>query len=143
MNTKLSNIASIVAATIWADGEYDEAEKIAVSEIADALEIDEKEFYDLVDAEVATIKTLDEEKIGDYIVNAAGEIDDEEVAIVYEAVLQIALSDGVLGAEEVSTLLAIADALGLDTETAVLLLADMVKTEADLEIDFEQSLVCD
>lgn len=143
MNTKLSNIASIVAATIWADGEYDEAEKIAVSEIADALEIDEKEFYDLVDAEVATIKTLDEEKIGDYIVNAAGEIDDEEVAIVYEAVLQIALSDGVLGTEEVSTLLAIADALGLDTETAVLLLADMVKTEADLEIDFEQSLVCD
>lgn len=137
MNTKLSNIASIVAATIWADGEYDEAEKIAVSEIADALEIDEKEFYDLVDAEVATIKTLDEEKIGDYIVNAAGEIDDEEVAIVYEAVLQIALSDGVLGAEEVSTLLAIADALGLDTETAVLLLADMVKTEPDLEIDFE------
>ena len=137
MNTKLSNIASIVAATIWADGEYDEAEKIAVSEIADALEIDEKEFSALVDAEVATIKTLDEEKIGDYIVNAAGEIDDEEVAIVYEAVLQIALSDGVLGAEEVSTLLAIADALGLDTETAVLLLADMVKTEADLEIDFE------
>ena len=137
MNTKLSNIASIVAATIWADGEYDEAEKIAVSEIADALEIDEKEFSALVDAEVATIKTLDEEKIGDYIVNAAGEIDDEEVAIVYEAVLQIALSDGVLGAEEVSTLLAIADALGLDTETAVLLLADMVKTEPDLEIDFE------
>ena len=137
MNTKLSNIASIVAATIWADGEYDEAEKIAVSEIADALEIDEKEFSALVDAEVATIKTLDEEKIGDYIVNAAGEIDDEDVAIVYEAVLQIALSDGVLGAEEVSTLLAIADALGLDTETAVLLLADMVKTEADLEIDFE------
>lgn len=137
MNTKLSNIASIVAATIWADGEYDEAEKIAVSEIADALEIDEKEFSALVDAEVATIKTLDEEKIGDYIVNAAGEIDDEDVAIVYEAVLQIALSDGVLGAEEVSTLLAIADALGLDTETAVLLLADMVKTEPDLEIDFE------
>ena len=137
MNTKLSNIASIVAATIWADGEYDEAEKIAVSEIADALEIDEKEFSALVDAEVATIKTLDKEKIGDYIVNAAGEIDDEEVAIVYEAVLQIALSDGVLGAEEVSTLLAIADALGLDTETAVLFLADMVKTEPDLEIDFE------
>ena len=137
MNTKLSNIASIVAATIWADGEYDEAEKIAVSEIADALEIDEKEFSALVDAEVATIKTLDKEKIGDYIVNAAGEIDDEEVAIVYEAVLQIALSDGVLGAEEVSTLLAIADALGLDTETAVLFLADMVKTESDLEIDFE------
>lgn len=137
MNTKLSNIASIVAATIWADGEYDEAEKITVSEIADALEIDGKEFSALVDAEIETVKSLDEEKIGDYIVNAANDIDEEEVAIIYEAVLQIALCDGVLGYEEVSTLLAIADALGLDTETAVLLLADMVKTEPELEIDFE------
>ena len=112
MNTKLSNIASIVAATIWADGEYDEAEKITVSEIADALEIDGKEFSALVDAEIETVKSLDEEKIGDYIVNAANDIDEEEVAIIYEAVLQIALCDGALGYEEVSTLLAIADALG-------------------------------
>ena len=137
MNTNISNIASIVAATIWADGEYDEAEKITVSEIAEALEINENEFVTAVNTAIETVKKLDEEQIGDYLVNAANDIDEEEVAIIYEAVLQIALCDGVLSYEEVSTVLAIADAIGLDQETAVLLLADMVKTEPELEIEFE------
>lgn len=137
MNTNISNIASIVAATIWADGEYDEAEKITVGEIAEALEINENEFVTAVNAAIETVKKLDEEQIGDYLVNASNDIDEEEVAIIYEAVLQIALCDGVLSYEEVSTVLAIADAIGLDQETAVLLLADMVKTEPELEIEFE------
>ena len=58
MNTNISNIASIVAATIWADGEYDEAEKITVSEIADALEINENEFVAAVNTAIETVKKL-------------------------------------------------------------------------------------
>ena len=40
MKTEMKHIAAIAATAIWADGEYDEAEKIAVEEIAEAFELD-------------------------------------------------------------------------------------------------------
>ena len=52
--------------------------------------------------------------------------------------MQVAIADGVLTRGEVNNLLAIADALGIDTDMACLLLCDMVKTEAELEIDTEE-----
>ena len=47
------------------------------------------------------------------------------------------ISDNVIGSSEVNTALAIADALGLENDSAILLLLDMVKSEPELEIDFE------
>ena len=137
MNSKLSNIAQLLAATIWADGEYDEAEKIAVNEIADALEYDEAEFNAVVDAEIAKVKKLEAEGIGNYIVDAAEAIDAEETEMIFEVVLQLIISDNVVGPAEISMAMAIAEALDIDTEMAILLLLDMVKTEPELEIDFE------
>lgn len=137
MNSKLSNIAQLLAATIWADGEYDEAEKIAVNEIADALEYDEAEFNAAIDAEIAKVTELDEEAIGNYIVDAAEAIDAEEAEMIFEVVLQLIISDNVISPSEISTAIAIAEALEIETEMAILLLLDMVKTEPELEIDFE------
>lgn len=137
MNSKLSNIAQLLAATIWADGEYDEAEKIAVNEIADALEYDEAEFNATIDAEIAKVTELDEEAIGNYIVDAAEAIDAEEAEMIFEVVLQLIISDNVISPSEISTAIAIAEALEIETEMAILLLLDMVKTEPELEIDFE------
>ena len=137
MNSKLTNIAQLLAATIWADGEYDEAEKIAVNEIADALEYDEAEFNAAIDTEIAKVTELDEEAIGNYIVDAAEAIDAEEAEMIFEVVLQLIISDNVIGPAEISTAIAIAEALEIDSEMAILLLLDMVKTEPELEIDFE------
>lgn len=137
MNSKLTNIAQLLAATIWADGEYDEAEKIAVNEIADALEYDEAEFNAAIDAEIAKVTELDEEAIGNYIVDAAEAIDAEETEMIFEVVLQLIISDNVISPAEISTAIAIAEALEIETEMAILLLLDMVKTEPELEIDFE------
>lgn len=137
MNTKMINIAQLLAATIWADGEYDEAEKIAVNEIADALEYDEAEFNAAIDAEIAKVTELDEEAIGNYIVDAAEAIDAEEAEMIFEVVLQLIISDNVISPSEISTAIAIAEALEIETEMAILLLLDMVKTEPELEIDFE------
>ena len=47
------------------------------------------------------------------------------------------LCDGVLTAGEVYNLLAMAEALDIDRESAVLMLCDMVKTEPELEVSFE------
>ena len=136
MNTKLTNIAQLVASAIWADGEYDEAEKIAVTEIAEALEFDAAEFNTTIDAEIEKVKALSDEEIGQYVIGAAEGIDEEEAEIVFEAVLQMIISDNVLASAEVSTALAIAEALDIEQETAVLLLADLIKSEPELEIEF-------
>ena len=136
MNTKLTNIAQLIASAIWADGEYDEAEKIAVTEIAEALEFDAAEFNTAIDAEIEKVKALSDEEIGQYVKGAAEGVDEEEAEIVFEAVLQMIISDNVLASAEVSTALAIAEALDIEQETAVLLLADLIKSEPELEIEF-------
>lgn len=136
MNTKLTNIAQLIASAIWADGEYDEAEKIAVTEIAEALEFDAAEFNTAIDVEIEKVKALSDEEIGQYVIGAAEGVDEEEAEIVFEAVLQMIISDNVLASAEVSTALAIAEALDIEQETAILLLADLVKSEPELEIEF-------
>ena len=80
---------------------------------------------------------MDGEAVSNYMVKAAEGVDDEEIAFVFEAVLQIALADGVLAYSEASNLLTVADALGLGHEYALLMVADMMKEEPEIEVDFD------
>ena len=50
--------------------------------------------------------------------------------------MQLILADSVITEDEISTLLAMASALGLSDEMAIMLLLDMVKEEPELEVDF-------
>jgi tellurite resistance protein len=136
MKTNIKNLATILATTIWADGEYDEAEKISVEEIAEAFELDVNELLAAVNAEVEAISALDEEKVNEVLLQNAAEVDEEEAELVLQAVLQIATVDGVLCEEEVDNILSIASALGVNEARAVLMLADLVKDEPELEIVF-------
>lgn len=134
MTTDIKSVASFIATAIWADGQYDEAEQVAVSEIADALEYDENDFNAAVNSAIDEIKDFDEDAVNDHLVKAADKIDDEEIGIVFEAALEIVLADGVLSGDEVTELLVMASALGISDEDAVLMLADMVKEEPELII---------
>lgn len=136
MKTNIKNLAIILATTIWADGEYDEAEKISVEEIAEAFELDVNELLAAVNAEVDTISELDEDKVNEVLLQNAAEVDEEEAELVLQAVLQIATVDGVLCEEEVDNILSIASALGVNEARAVLMLADLVKEEPELEVVF-------
>ena len=136
MKTNIKNLATILATTIWADGEYDEAEKISVEEIAEAFELDVNELLAAVNAEVEAISALDEEKVNEVLLQNAAEVDEEEAELVLQAVLQIATVDGVLCEEEVDNILSIASALGVDEARAVLMLADLVKEEPELDVVF-------
>ena len=136
MKTDIKHLAAYVAVAIWADGEYDEAEKIVLEEIADAFELNEAEFIAAVEAALAEIENKSEEEIEEYLREHSVEIEEEEAEAIYLAALQIVLVDGVLGAEEVNNLLSIASTLGMDDEMAVLLLADMVKEEPELFVEF-------
>ena len=136
MKTNIQDIAAIIATTIWADGEYDAAEKEVVSEIADAFELNAEEFAAAVDSAVAAVEPMNEEEVNAYILEHSGEVEDEEAEIILQAVLQVITVDGVIGVEEVDNLLSIASALGVDDARAVLMLADIVKDEPELEIEY-------
>lgn len=136
MNTDIKHIAALVASAIWADGEYDEAEKIAVKEIAEAFELDAALFAQEIDAAVTELGTMDEEQVNNYILEHSAEVDDDEAAMLYEAALQIITIDGVVGVEEIDNVLAIASALGLDEAQAVLLFADLIREEPEIELAY-------
>lgn len=137
MKTKIENIATIIAVAIWADGEYDPAEEVTVEEIAEALELDLETFKAEVDNQVKAFEKMSGEQANSILIKAAGGVEDEEVGIVFEAAMQMFLADGELSRSEVSNLLVVAEALGIETEDAILLLADMVKEEEDLEVNLE------
>ena len=134
MKTDIKHIAAIVATAIWADGEYDDAEKVVIEEIAEALELDPVSFAQEVEAALAEIEPMDEEQVNNYILEHSSEVEDDEAAILYEAVLQVITVDGVVGVEEIDNIMSIASALGLDESQAVLLFADLVREDPDLEL---------
>ena len=134
MNTDIKHIAALVATAIWADGEYDAAEKIVVEEVADAFELNADDFATAVEAELAVIEPMDSEAVEAYILEHSAEVDDEEAEMLLQAVLQVVLVDGVMGEEEIENVLSIASALGINESRAVLMLADLVKDEPELQI---------
>ena len=138
MKTATNTLASLLAACIWADGEYAEVERITADEIADAFEIPEKDFNKYMTAAVVEVQNLSPDAVTEYAVKHAQKVDPEEAGEIYEAVMQMMLCDGVLTAGEVYNLLAMAEALDIDRETAILMLCDMVKSEPELEISFEE-----
>ena len=137
MKTSNATIGSILAAIIWADREYSEVERTTISEIAEALGLTEKELTMNVTAALVELKNMDEEKATDFAVKHAAKVDDEETGEIYQALLQMALCDNVLTYNEVHNLLALAEALDIDQDAAVLMLCDLVKSEPELEISFE------
>ena len=134
MKTDIKHIAAIAATAIWADGEYDEAEKIVLEEVAEALELDAVALAAEVETALAEIEPMDEEQVYNYILEHSAEVEDEEAGILYQVALQIITVDGVVGVEEIDNVLAIASALGLNEAEAVLLFADLVREEPELEL---------
>ena len=136
MKTDIKHIAAVVATAIWADGEYDEAEKIVVEEIAEAFELESAAFAQEVEAALAEIEPMDEEQVNSYILEHSAEVDDDEAEVLYEAALEVITVDGVVGVEEIDNVLAIASALGIDEAKAVLLFADLIREEPEVELAY-------
>lgn len=137
MKTSTATIGSIIAAIIWADNEFSDIERSVISEIAEALGIPEKELSMNVTAALVELKNMDSDKATEFAVKHASKVDDEDVGAVFQALMQMAMCDNVLTSGEIHNLLALAEALGIDTDNAVLMLCDLVKTEPELEVSFE------
>lgn len=137
MKTAPNTIASLLAACIWADGEYEEVERTTAEEVAEAFGLDDKDFHKYMTAAMVEVQNLSPEAATTYAVKHAEKVDPEDTGEIYQAIMQMMLCDGVLTAGEVHNLLAMAEALDIDRNSAVLMLCDMVKTEPELEVSFE------
>ncbi|MCQ2298786.1 MAG: hypothetical protein MJZ81_01490 [Bacteroidales bacterium] len=138
MKTSIDTIAAFIAAAIWADGVYDEAEKIAVEEIADALELDADAFNAAIEENIRKVDAMKDDEVNEFLRVASDGVDDMEIGMLYQAAMQIIITDNKLSFSEVDNLLFIAEVLGIEDSMAVLMLADMVKTEPELEIAFDE-----
>lgn len=138
MKTAANTLASILAACIWADGEYEEVERITADEIADAFDIPEKEFNKYMTAAVVEVQNLSPEAVTEYAVKHAAKVAPEEREQIFEAVLQMMLCDSVLTDDEVFNSLAIAEAMEINRDRAILMLCDMVQSEPEIKIEINE-----
>lgn len=137
MTTPTVTLASLLAALIWADGEYSEVERAAIEEIAEALDVNLKELNMNITAALVEVKNLDEKAATDYAVKHAAKVADDETSTVFQALMQLALCDNVLTEGEAHNLLTLAEAMDITPAAATLMLCDMVKSEPELEVSFE------
>ncbi|WP_211638859.1 hypothetical protein, partial [Porphyromonas levii] len=127
IKSDIKSLSIFLAATIWADGVYDEAEKDTIDAIAEAFGFGVEQLHNEIDSLIASLDEKSEEEINEMLLTAGAEIKDEEADLVYEAALELTMIDGVLSVDEVSNLISIADALGIDTDLAMLMMANYVK----------------
>ena len=136
MKTTIEQLAALLASIAWVDEEYDDVDKIAIDEIAEAFKLKAEALNTAVEQEVEKLAKLSEEDFAEYCVAAAQDIPQAEREQVYQAVLSLALSDSILSIDEVNLLLIIAEALEIAPEQAVLYLVDLVKEDPELEIEY-------
>ena len=137
MKTPTTTLASLLASLIWADGEYSEVERTTVEEIAEALGVNLKELSMNITAALVEMKHLDEKAATEYAAKHAGKVDDDETGMILQAMIQLALCDNVLTQGEAHNIITLGEAMDIEPAVATLMLCDMVKSEPELEVSFE------
>ncbi len=137
MKSDIKNVAAFLAVAIWADGVYAEEEKTILSEIAEVLNVEESELTENVDEALKFLQDKDDEAVQAYIIENASALDEEDVKVLMQCAIEIVLADDVIARDEVQVLFDLADATGSVEHTDVaLMLADLVKYNPDIEIEF-------
>ena len=85
MKSSLEAVANFIGFAIWADGVYDDSEKEAVTEIAEAFGFNVTKFNAVVDVALTRIRPMNEEQVNQFLQKAADDIPDEEIGQVFEA----------------------------------------------------------
>ena len=137
MKSDIKNVAAFLAVAIWADGVYAEEEETILSEIAEVLNVEESELTENVDEALKFLQDKDDEAVQAYIIENASALDEEDVKVLMQCAIEIVLADDVIARDEVQVLFDLADATGSVEHTDVaLMLADLVKYNPDIEIEF-------
>lgn len=135
MKTDSKTIAGLLATVIWAGNEYGEAEQAAIEEVGEALEINPDILHAEVSKTVEKLNKLDEAGVDAFLKKVGGAVNKGETHFALESALQVAISDNVLARDEVETIHAIGEAMGMTPSEVTLLVADLVKSEPELDVD--------
>lgn len=129
MNTPTNTLGCIFASTCWADGTFDESERAAISEIAEALDIPVKELEMNVTAAFVEIKDFDEPKATEFAIKHCNKVDKSEGREIYQAIMHLATCNGEISDEEVNNMLALAEAVGVGEQEGKNMLKDFIEEE--------------
>lgn len=136
MKTDSKILASFLAASIWADGEYDEFEKQFVADVCN--ELDAKTLQAELEAAIAADENKSGEVITDELEAAAKKVADDEKKSVLSLCLQLMCADAFLSTDEVENHFVFADVLGIDEEAAQEILDEFVENEENLIIEEDE-----
>ena len=110
---------------------------MTLAEIAEVLNVEESELTENVDEALKVLQDKDDEAVQAYIIENASALDEEDVKVLMQCAIEIVLADDVIARDEVQVLFDLADATGSVEHTDVaLMLADLVKYNPDIEIEF-------
>lgn len=134
MKTELKYIAPFLAFSAWADEVYGDEEKAVLVDVAEVLGFNSDEFVAAVEDEIEAMKDMSGEDVTKHINEAGSKVADDEVGTVIQAAMETIFADCVIVRNEMTNLLVIANALGIEEEDVILMVADMVKEEPEMEI---------
>ena len=133
MKTESKVLATFLAATVWADGEYNEFEQELVGEIGEELGI--KSLKADLEAAIALVENLSEDDLDVALKDAAKKVNASEKEGILVLCLQMLCADAFLSTDEIENFFAFADILGVDEDAAENILDEYVNEEEDLIIE--------
>ena len=131
MKTDSKILASILAAAVWADGEYDELEKDFVAEVSEELGLATLKAE--LESAIAATEKMSGEELTESLEKAAEKVVEKEGVLAL--CLQLMCADAFLSIDEVENFFVFADLLGVDEEAAQAILDEFIDEEEDLIIE--------
>lgn len=125
MKTDSKITALFLSTAVWADEKYSDTERETLQEIASNLELDT--LVDDIQACIAEVTKLSADELTKKLTEAAKKVDSEEKNGILALCLQLMGCDSYLAEEEINNFFVLAGILGIDTEHAKDILAELVE----------------
>ncbi|MFN6176401.1 MAG: hypothetical protein ACK46G_02565 [Flavobacteriales bacterium] len=135
----LEPIKHLLAVAILADGQPGKEELSLLADIESDMEL--PGLAKAVTDVLPSLEAMDDDQLTATVRTHGGAIDADDKPLVFEAIVSVMLSDGVLYEEEIANILAMAEALEIPDEKAVArLLFQVQEMEGELIVDVEDQL---
>lgn len=139
MINKLNDFAAVLAVMILADGEFDPKEDSLLADLEQDAEM--PGLSNAIKGVISNSSTFSDDQLTDLLYTSAKNFDEEEKPKVFEAAITTLLADGIITEDEISNMLALAEALEIPTEKAVArMLFQVQESEGDIVVDVESDL---
>jgi hypothetical protein len=139
MKENITDLASILAVSILADGEVGDQETKLIEDLEHDTEL--PGLAAAIKQVVSMAHLFSDDQLTDLLFNSASKFKAEDKPKVFEAAISTILADGVISEDEIANILTVAEALEIPTEKAVArLLFQVQEKEGECVVDVEDIL---